>query len=202
MFDLFRKSNAGWRGNEPTKFVIDCFEKGYFKPGIKVLDIGSGFGRNSNWLALKGAIVTAININRSEIRDAKINAKKLGVNVNYLRVDATRLPFEDKTFDIALDLGCSHMLSEEGQVKAETEVARILKSGGHLIYFGFSKSHPAYKTKPESPQFRNLEDVIKIYGNHFQILSTEETSWKPDPAEKSNFTKHVGLNIVMQRKIN
>ncbi len=186
-------------GNEPTKFVTECFEKGYLKPGIKILDVGSGFGRNANWLAAKGLSVSAVNINKSEIKEAKKSAGKLGVSVKYIKADAVKLPFPDEEYDAVLDLGCSHMLSKERQVLAEKEIARVLKPGGYLIYFGFSKKHPVYKFKPESPQFRDLSNVKTTYGNDFEIITSEEISWEPNPSEKANFSRHVGLNIVMRK---
>lgn len=200
MIRFFRRSNVGWLGNTPTKFVTDSFDKKYILPGTKVLDIGSGFGRNANWLSSKGVLVDAININKSEIRIAEKSAKKLHVRVKYLHGDATALPYGDNEFDSVLDLGCSHMLTKDRQIIAKKETARVLKSGGCLLYFGFSKKHPVYRYKIGSCQFRDLNDIKEIYGKDFDILNSEEISWEPNPAEKANFSKHVGLNVVMRRK--
>lgn len=193
--------NTGWRGDEPTEIVIKSFKEGIIKPGDKVLDIGCGFGRNANWLASKGMVVTAININHQEIKESKAKAKKLGVAVNYLNADAVALPLPDCSFDVALDLGCTHMISDiNSQKKAETEVARVLKPGGRLIYFGFSKKHPDYLNKPNGPMFRNVEDIQTMYGNDFNILSSKENRWQPKPEENRNFSEHVGLEIILKRK--
>jgi ubiquinone/menaquinone biosynthesis C-methylase UbiE len=196
-----RNENIAWKGDEPTKVVIKNFEEGVIKPGDKILDIGSGFGRNANWLAQKGVNVTAINIDDEEIREAKEKGEKLGVNVKYIHADATELPFPNDSFDVVLDLGCSHMIhNKEDQRKAETETARVLKPRGHLIYFGFSKAHPDYLNKPNSPMFRDLEDIQEMYGNDFDILSSQEDRWQAKPEEKRSFSEHVGLNIVLDKK--
>jgi ubiquinone/menaquinone biosynthesis C-methylase UbiE len=193
--------NIGWKGDEPTEVVKNAVKEGIIKAGDKVLDIGSGFGRNANALAKIDADVTAVNINDDEIEQAKKRAEEAGVSVNYIHADATELPLPDKGFDVALDLGCSHMISsKEGQEKAAKEASRVIKPGGYLVYFGFSKEHPSYKNKPESPMFRSIEDVKDMYSNDFEIISQEETRWKPKPEENANFKEHVGINVVMKKK--
>jgi len=205
MFSFFKtkkvSKNIGWKSDEATEEVKRSFYEGIIKEGDRVLDIGSGFGRNANWLATKGVVVTAININTKEIKESMEKAKKLGVNVTYLKAKATELPFPDGSFEVALDLGCTHMITDRNsQKKAEREVARVLVAGGWLIYFGFSKKHPDYVNKTQSPMFRNFEDIEAMYGDDFEILSCEEKRWGPKAEEKRNFFEHVGLNIVMKKK--
>lgn len=193
--------NVGWKSDEPTEMVVRGFKNGLIKPGDKVLDIGCGFGRNSNFLAGKGANVTAININDEELDYAKKKAKEMGVNVIYLHADATQLPFPDGSFDLLIDGGCTHMIpSSQGQKLAELEAARILKPKGILIYFGFSKKHPGYLNKPKSPQFRDLEDIKEMYGDSFDIVTSKTHRWQPIPGEDTKILEHVGLEIVMEKK--
>ncbi|OGM12393.1 hypothetical protein A2W13_01995 [Candidatus Woesebacteria bacterium RBG_16_36_11] len=201
IFAVKTTENIGWKGDEPTEIVKKSFNDGMVKTGDKVLDIGSGFGRNANWLAQKGAEVTGVNINDDEIKHAREKAQESGVNVNYIHADATSLPFPDSSFDVALDLGCSHEIpSKEGQEKAMKEVARILKPGGHLVFFGFSKDHPLYSKNKENPRFRSIDDIKNLYGDNFEIVSQEEARWKPKPEENVDFKEHVGINVVMKKK--
>lgn len=206
MFQIFNKriilKNIAWYGDEPTKIVVDVFNKGIIQFDDNVLDIGSGFGRNSNWLAGKGVNVTAVEIDKEEIKESIEKAKKLGVYVNYIMANAIKLPFSDSVFDTILDLGCTHMIADKSdQVSAEFEEARVLKPGGYLIYFGFSKKHPDYKNKPNSSMFRDLEDIKVLYGGDFEIVSCEENRWKVKSDENRNFNEHVGLNIIMKKKV-
>jgi len=197
---IIKSENVGWKGEEPTDVVKKALVEKVFKPGDIVLDIGCGFGRNAIGLAREGLIVTAININNQELVDAKAKAQSVGVNVDFQQADATALPFAEASFDSALDLGCSHMIpTKELQQKAAKEAARVIKSGGTLVYFGFSKDHPSFQNNPK-PMYRNPEDIQAMYGNDFEIISTEKVSWKPLPEEHANFTEHVGLNVVMRRK--
>ena len=195
--------NIAWKGDEPTEVVKKAVDEGIIKPGDRVLDIGCGFGRNANGIAKMGTDVTAVNIDDDEIDYAKIRADEAGVCVDYIHANATELPFPEKSFDVALDLGCSHMIStKEGQENAAREASRVLKPGGFLVYFGFSKEHPSYKNKPESVMFRNIEDVKDMYGNDFEIVSKEEIRWKPSKEENANVEEHIGINVIMNRKSN
>jgi cyclopropane fatty-acyl-phospholipid synthase-like methyltransferase len=195
-----KKDNTAWESDKPTPYVIDCLNDGLIKKSDSVIDIGCGFGRNSNWLATQGIDVTAINIDKQEITHAKNRAKELVVTLNYILSDFLKYDNKGKLFDVALDLGCSHMLSTPDQYLFEKKAATMVKTGGLLIYFGFSKNHPAYNPDSKRAIYRNSEDLLKIYGKDFEILSQKEYSWIPSPDENSNFPKHVGLNVVMRRK--
>lgn len=189
------RENSQWEGEEPTSLATDLVDQGLVKEGTHVLDLGCGFGRNSNWFASKGAVVDAININEQELNEAKRRAVEYGVNVNYVKADAGALPFPNSSFDVLLDAGCTHMCDEKTQEKSVLEAVRILKPKGHLQFFGFSKEHPSYKSNPNSAQFRDLEDIKKQYGEHFEIVGEPRTKkWKQGEVE------HVGLEILMRKK--
>ena len=68
-----------------------------------------------------------------------------------------------------------------------------------MLYFGFSKEHPAAIDNPNSPMYRSIDDVKRIYGEDFEIITGEEIEWKPSKEEKANFDMHRGINIVMRK---
>ena len=189
------KENSQWEGEQPTSLATELVEKGIVKESSHVLDLGCGFGRNANWLAGKGAIVDAININEEELNEGKRRAQEQGVNVNYVKADAGLLPFEDSSFDVLLDAGCTHMCDKETQEKAVLEANRVIKQGGYLQFFGFSKEHPSYQKNPNSPQFRDIEDIKKQYGEYFEIVGEpKKKEWTHENQ------KHIGLEILMRKK--
>ncbi|HNR28988.1 MAG TPA: class I SAM-dependent methyltransferase [Candidatus Dojkabacteria bacterium] len=199
LFQIFKmnpeeRENSQWEGQEPTSLATELIDQGIVKEGTHVLDLGCGFGRNSNWLASKGAVVDAININGEELNEAKKRATELNVNVNYVKADAGKLPFPDSSFDVILDAGCTHMCDRETQEKSVLEATRLLKTGGYLQYFGFSKEHPGYQRNPNSPQFRDIEDIRKQYGEYFEIGEPKRKEWE------HNGEKHIGLEILMKKK--
>ena len=188
------KENSQWEGQEPTSLATELVDHDIVKEGTHVLDLGCGFGRNSNWLASKGAIVDAVNINEEELNEAKRRATELNVNVNYVKADAGSLPFSDSSFDVILDAGCTHMCDKETQEKSVLEARRILKTGGYLQYFGFSKEHLGYRRNPNSPQFRDIEDIRRQYGEYFEIGEPKRKEWI------YNGEKHIGIEILMRKR--
>lgn len=192
--DSENRENSQWEGEEPTSLATDLIDNGVVKEGSHVLDMGCGFGRNANWLAERGALVDAININSTELEEAKKRAEDLSLNVNYVKADAGDLPFPGSSFDVVLDAGCTHMCDRETQQKSVLEANRILKPGGYLQFFGFSKEHPSYKKNPDSSQFRDLADIKEQYGEYFEIGEPKRKEWE------HNGEKHIGLEILMRKK--
>ncbi len=195
------RENVAWKGEEPTDLVRHSLNKGLIEPGQSVADIGCGWGRNSNWLASRGFRVTGININDEELKAATQSAKLKHLNTTFIEGDARQLPIANSSCDVAIDSGCSHILpTEEDQLKAAKEQARILKPGGILLYFGFTTDHPAASGNPASPMYRNIDDLRRIYGDDFIIIESNDIEWKPDPGEHANFALHKGINVTMRRK--
>ena len=190
--------NIAWKSSEHNEIIEKALDAEIIKPGDKVIDIGSGFGRNANWLAEQGVDVTDININEEELEESRERAKKLGVKVNYIKADATNIPLKENRFDGVIDWGCSHALDRKGQALAEKEATRIIKPGGYLLFFGFNKNHPNYNQK--SPKYRDMEDLKNMYGNDFEILKHGEIRWNVLPEEKETYKEHVGEAVLMIRK--
>ncbi|MCK9368835.1 class I SAM-dependent methyltransferase [Candidatus Dojkabacteria bacterium] len=183
-----------WKDSEPTSLATELITNKIVVKGSHILDLGCGFGRNSNYLASQGAIVDAININSDELREAHMRAEQSGVKVNYINADAGKLPFNDSSFDVLLDAGCTHMCNREKQEDSAKEAARVVKKDGYLQYFGFNKEHPSYKKNPDNPQFRDLEDIKRQYGENFEIITVKTKKWTHENSE------NVGFEIMMKRK--
>ena len=194
------EENVAWKSEKPNDVEVSLIESKIVNPGDKILDEGCGFGANSNFLASEGVKVSAINIKYSELQEARNRANTLGVKVNYDQADVMELPFRDEEFDTVLDIGCTHMLeTQNDQIIAARETTRVLKPGGYLLYFGFNKNHPAFQRDPDSPRFRNVEDVQVIYPE-FSVIRSGEVRWETKPEENSLDPEHVGTFILLQKK--
>jgi len=97
------------------------------KPGESVLDAGCGEGVLSWYLAERGANVTAMDISRPNLENARAFLEKKGVldRVTLVRGDAENLPFPDASFDWVVS---SHVLEHLPDFdKGLAEIRRVTK---------------------------------------------------------------------------
>jgi SAM-dependent methyltransferase len=73
------------------------------KPGAAILDVGCGTGRHSVELAKRGYKVTGIDLSAEMLKEAREKAKAAGVDVSFIRADATDFTLPAK-FDAAICL--------------------------------------------------------------------------------------------------
>lgn len=111
----------------------------------RVLDLGCGIGNILIALAERidfihpatGIDVSAdlIRIGRREIARAGLQ-DRIGLQV----ASATRLPYEDGTFDVVLTSHVLKHLDDEALLASFREVARVLRPGGRFLLWEFEKS--------------------------------------------------------------
>ncbi len=73
------------------------------QPGASILDVGCGTGRHSVELAKRGFAVTGLDLSSEMLALAAASAKAAGMNVNWIRADATRFSLPGM-FDAAVCL--------------------------------------------------------------------------------------------------
>lgn len=110
------------------------------KPG-RALDLGCGTGTNAIYLAHHGWEVVGVDFSAVAIRQAQRKARRAGAACQFYHADATDLSFLAGLFDLALDIGCLHSISQEGWQRYGAELARLVRPGGLYILYAFS-GHP------------------------------------------------------------
>jgi len=114
------------------------FDRLGLRPGHLFLDAGAGFGRHAFAAARSGATVFALDYAMDEVIATRatfggmIAAKEI-IASSYggvLRGDATKLPFDDNTFDCVVTSEVLEHIQDD--VTAIAELFRVLKPGGFL----------------------------------------------------------------------
>ncbi len=168
----------------------------------RILDLGSGTGRNANYLAELGNLVTGFEISATAIKLASDRAKSLGVSVDYRLHDiGSTYPLESQMFDLVLDVISSNSLNMPERKIYLSEVNRVLKSGGHffvkaLCKDGDQNAKALLKKNPgsEPDTYVNAEmnlaervfsrqDFIDLYSKYFTIVEL---------TKKTNYTRFKG----------
>jgi SAM-dependent methyltransferase len=131
--------------DEPQRALLDYLKflrrkRGFIVQGARVLDLGSGVGKNALYLAGQGSDVVAVELSQTAHRVAQERARELKLTVDFrLGNIGAPYPFPDESFDLILDIMSSNSLSEQERAVYVRESHRVLKPGGHLIVRGLCR---------------------------------------------------------------
>lgn len=136
------------------------------QPGQLVLNLGCGTGSDSVYISdkisKKGYIVNLdLTLNLLRIAKDKLGDK---TNMEFVRGNASYLPFADNTFDSVFHFGGINMFSEKK--KAIEEMTRVVKPDGRVV-FGDESAAPWLKNKKFGKIIRNANPLY----NHTPPLS-------------------------------
>jgi len=122
--------------------IKTLIEKFLAKPSSKIIDVGGGTGKYSEWLAKKGHEVYLVEPVPKHIRIAQERANRMKSKFYILPGEARNLDFPDNFADIVILHGpLYHLQKKEDREKAIREARRVLKIGGVIL--GFSINYTA-----------------------------------------------------------
>lgn len=115
--------------------------------GARVLDVGGGPGPYLEPLARRGFEPWLCDLSDASIAVARERATALGlsrVTQRVRRADATNLKYYARaSFDAALALGpFYHLLDDSAQRQALSEIVRVVKPGGIIVFAVLPRLHP------------------------------------------------------------
>ena len=106
-------------------------------PSGRSLDIGCGSGTNAITLAENGWDSTGVDFAPKAIKAAKNKARNAAVDAKFYIDDAIYLKHIEGKFDLVLDMGCFHNLSDKKKLLYMNNLPKILKKGGAFMIYAF-----------------------------------------------------------------
>ncbi len=127
-----RKESAEWgviRKVRETHWREFC----HIRAGESVLDAGCGNGDYTRLMLLRGAKVWAFDYAKNMVAATERRLTGAGLQAERVTVDSVLdIPYPDEMFDSVLCLAVVDHIPDKGRLKAASELARVLKSGGTL----------------------------------------------------------------------
>jgi len=122
----------------------------------RALDVGTGSGRYVPLLEATGAApVLGIDFSLAMLRRPSTELRAGGFRSGRVCGDARHLPFRRGAFDL---INASLMVGDIADLGAWTrEIARVLASGGHLVYSDF---HPSWAQRGWTRTFRDAAGAL------------------------------------------
>jgi len=110
------------------------------QPG-RAIDLGCGTGTNVITLSSYGWQATGVDFVPAAINLARQKARQAGVVADFRVGDAVHLDFIPGTFDLVVDIGCFHGLSERDRLTYIRQLDQMLAPQGIWFLYGFLSEH-------------------------------------------------------------
>jgi SAM-dependent methyltransferase len=121
--------------DEPNRYCIQLYHVTASQAdltGKKVLEVSCGAGGGASYIMrnLGPATCTGLDLNPASIEKCRERHRLPGLD--FVQGDAQHLPFPNESFDAVVNVEASHQYPDFPRFL--TEVARVLRRGGHFLY--------------------------------------------------------------------
>ncbi len=112
------------------------------KKEVRILEVGCGTASNLWFAAREGFYVAGVDGSPSAIAKAKQRFETEGLSADLRVADfITSLPFDDSSFDLAIDRSALVCVGLNNGRKAVNEIHRVLRPGGKFFFNPYSDRH-------------------------------------------------------------
>jgi SAM-dependent methyltransferase len=159
--------------------------------GLRVLDLGCGFGWFCRWVREQGASYV-LGIDVSEQMLARARAAESDAGITYDKTDLEQVGLPDASFDVAFSSLTFHYIEDLHRLL--TKVHAALVPGGQLV---FSAEHPVF-TAPIRPGWSHDADDRKAWPlDSYLIEGPRVTDWLTNGVVKQHRTLGSYINLLL-----
>ena len=150
-----RFSERPWP-SEPDPFLVEFASA---LPSGRGLDLGSGPGRNSLWLAAKGWEFTLVDTSRVALAQAQERAERAGGHVEAVLDNVLGWRSSEPSYDLVIVANLHP--SPEALAQVLASAADALRAGGHLFVVGHDVANLGHHGPPDPERLFTLEGLSK-----------------------------------------
>ena len=148
-----------------------------------VLDAGCGTGDNALFFARRGQPVMGMDFVEFPINQAKRKAQELGVEAEFVQMDALELTSLDRRFNSVIDCGLFHVLSDADRRGYVEGLAHVTKLGGKVFLMCFSDKEP----EGPGPRRVSQDELRDAFAEGWAVESIVPAQFEPSPESKRKF---------------
>jgi len=171
----YRACPCFW-GLEPGKLVRQIVELMPDLAGARILDVGCGEGKNAAFFALRGAMVSAVDVSDLAIAHAK---QLWPAAADWQTCDARTLNYEREAYDIVIAYGLMHCLRDEDEIaRLVDNLQRCTRLGGYHAIVALNSRKQDLRAHPElRPCLLSHSDYLAQY-TMWKIIFEEDVELK------------------------
>jgi len=169
---------ARWR-----RVVVDAVRA---RPGMRVLDLAAGTGASTAPFAEAGAAAVACDFSAGMLAEGR----RRHPDLTFIAGDALRLPFRDRSFDVAtVSFGLRNVADVDAALQ---ELARVTVPGGRLVIL-----------ETATPPARMLRAANNVYTGHVmprlaRLVSSDPSSYQYLAESAADWLPQAGLAGVIR----
>ncbi|MGB7296176.1 MAG: class I SAM-dependent methyltransferase [Candidatus Aminicenantales bacterium] len=174
-----------WHSGQPDRHLVRLVNQGQIPKG-RVLDMCSGDGTNSLYLASRGYEVSGVDISGTAVRIARERCQKRKLSCAYEVGDVLNLSLK-QSFDFVFDRGCFHHISKDEKPSYVAALKKLLRPGGKFFLLCFSDKNPPFE--------KNLtrHDIQGYFGRDFRIHYIKDSVHREPP---DGTTRHLYASFM------
>lgn len=177
-------------GTDPNQFMVR--QAHVLTPGMKVLAVADGEGRNGVWLAQQGLDVTSVDGSQVALDKAVRLAQERGVTLNTVRTDLVSWDWGTEVYDAIVGIFIQ-FAGPRLRLQHFQRAAQALKPGGYFLLQGYHPKQLDYKTGgPSAIENLYTEEQLRAELAHMDIIHLDRYD-----AELNEGSGHQGMSAVI-----